>query len=235
MRKTIFIVLGILLPLFIHSQTLDVVYLKNGSVIKGSITEFVPSDHVKITTSDGSIFVYNSSEIEKITKETTSSSKPTVDINKYGGKFSYGIALGGGGIIGVPIRAYLSPKFALELGAFYRPAIVVNSESGTTLNSILIAGGMNYYFSKYYKEKKEKVKMNGITVKSGIGSGDFSTFMVGGGWIHESFKQSNTNRSFTFELGPGLLISDNYPAGYYDYNTTSFALYWKLTWNWYSK
>jgi hypothetical protein len=49
---------------------MDIVYLKNGSVIKGEIIEQVPNQSIKIQTSDGNIFVYNFSDIEKITKET---------------------------------------------------------------------------------------------------------------------------------------------------------------------
>lgn len=47
----------------------DVVYLKNGSVIRGVIVEQVPYQTLKIQTKDGNIFVYNFSDIEKMTKE----------------------------------------------------------------------------------------------------------------------------------------------------------------------
>ena len=47
----------------------DVVYLKNGSVIRGVIIEQVPNVQVKIRTGDGSIFVYKMEEIDKMTKE----------------------------------------------------------------------------------------------------------------------------------------------------------------------
>lgn len=48
---------------------LDVVYLKNGSIIKGLILEQVINVQVKLQTKDGNIFVYKYEEIEKITKE----------------------------------------------------------------------------------------------------------------------------------------------------------------------
>lgn len=48
----------------------DVVYLKNGSIIRGVIIEQIPEQSVKIRTADGSVFVYQMSEVEKITKET---------------------------------------------------------------------------------------------------------------------------------------------------------------------
>jgi hypothetical protein len=67
-----------------QAQSKDVVYLKNGSVIKGEIIEQVPNSLIKIQTADGSIFNCSYSDIEKITKESiepkmknTSVSSPT--------------------------------------------------------------------------------------------------------------------------------------------------------------
>lgn len=47
----------------------DVVYLNNGSIIKGIIIEQVPNKSIKIQTKDGSIFFYRLDEIQKLTKE----------------------------------------------------------------------------------------------------------------------------------------------------------------------
>jgi len=47
----------------------DVIYLKNGSIIRGSIIELIPKESVKIQTAGGSIFVYGLDEVRKITKE----------------------------------------------------------------------------------------------------------------------------------------------------------------------
>ena len=51
-----------------YEQYEDVVYLKNGSVIRGMIIEQVPNDYLKIR-SGSNVFVYQISDIEKITKE----------------------------------------------------------------------------------------------------------------------------------------------------------------------
>jgi len=51
-------------------QQKDVVYLKNGSIIKGNITEMNPGSNLKIETTDGSLFIFEMNEIEKVTKET---------------------------------------------------------------------------------------------------------------------------------------------------------------------
>ena len=55
--------------LFAQNNFEDVVYLKNGSIIRGTIIEQVPNESLKIETADGSIFVFKISEVEKMTKE----------------------------------------------------------------------------------------------------------------------------------------------------------------------
>ncbi len=46
----------------------DVVYLKNGSVIRGTVVDWYPGSTVKIRTSDGSVFVYEMDDVERIGK-----------------------------------------------------------------------------------------------------------------------------------------------------------------------
>ena len=48
-------------------QKQDVVYLKDGNIIKGEITEQIINVSVKIETKDGNIFVYKMSDILNIT------------------------------------------------------------------------------------------------------------------------------------------------------------------------
>jgi len=65
------ILLAFCLPLTLSAQQNleDVVYLKNGSVIRGIIVEQVPGKSVKIQTRDGSIFAYQMADIARMTKE----------------------------------------------------------------------------------------------------------------------------------------------------------------------
>lgn len=58
------------LVMFAQNNMREVVYLKNGSVIKGAILELVPNENIKIQTADGSIFVYPMADVERITNET---------------------------------------------------------------------------------------------------------------------------------------------------------------------
>lgn len=47
----------------------DVVYLKNGGILRGIIIETIPNVSIKIQTRDKNVFVLKMEEIEKITKE----------------------------------------------------------------------------------------------------------------------------------------------------------------------
>ena len=46
----------------------DVIYLKNGSVIKGIVIEQQPNESLKIRTRDGNVLVYQMSEVDKMTR-----------------------------------------------------------------------------------------------------------------------------------------------------------------------
>ncbi len=69
MKKLLLLVALCLCASVALAQTIEIVHLKNGSRIRGIITEQVPNKHLKIQTSDGNLFVYTFDEVEKITKE----------------------------------------------------------------------------------------------------------------------------------------------------------------------
>ena len=50
-------------------ETRDVVYLKNGSIIRGTVIEMIPDSILRIQTRDGSVFVYSMADVQKIVKE----------------------------------------------------------------------------------------------------------------------------------------------------------------------
>jgi len=49
----------------------DIIYLKNGSVINGQIISSLPSGQVKIKTKDNSLWVFEASQIDSISRTTT--------------------------------------------------------------------------------------------------------------------------------------------------------------------
>lgn len=106
--------------LFAQQNFQDVVYLKNGSVIRGVIVEQVPNVSLKIQTSDKSLFVFQMIEIEKFGKEEISDDSRSE-------KPSY-----------LPIKKFTS---TIELGAFG------SMEGGSAGLSFLYAG--HYNFNRY--------------------------------------------------------------------------------------
>ena len=54
---------------FAQNASEDVVYLKNGGIIRGQIIEQIPNQSLKIETVGRNVFVYKFEEIEKIVKE----------------------------------------------------------------------------------------------------------------------------------------------------------------------
>jgi len=61
----------------------DVVYLKNGSIIRGIIIETVPNQTIKIQTKDRNVFVFKYDEIDKITREVLTQLDETEDDIEY--------------------------------------------------------------------------------------------------------------------------------------------------------
>ncbi len=101
MKKNIFLLVVILLGLSVFAgdadaEMIDVVHLKNGSVIKGLIIETIPNESIKIETADGSIFVYEMSEVEKMTKVRKENKIPKESVELKNRAISTFLAVGTG-------------------------------------------------------------------------------------------------------------------------------------------
>lgn len=96
LKKALLMAAFILAFTCMHAQALqDVVHLKNGSRIKGVVVEQIPNVSLKIRIADGSVFVYPMSEVEKITKEPTSSQVAGSGLVRgYRGFFDFGYSIG---------------------------------------------------------------------------------------------------------------------------------------------
>ena len=68
----------------------EVVYLKNGNIVRGRIIEMHPEESLKIQTADGSVFICQMDEVEMLAKE------PPVETRKKDG-FHVGSTSGGEG------------------------------------------------------------------------------------------------------------------------------------------
>lgn len=59
----------------------DVVYLKNGSIIRGIIQEQIPRESLTIQTFDGTIFIFETTEIDKVVREPSQYTRIKVRYN----------------------------------------------------------------------------------------------------------------------------------------------------------
>ena len=83
MKRILLCLLIALCAISANAQNLqEVVYLKNGSMIRGVVLEQIPNETIKVQTADGSVFVYKMEEVEKITKEAINNSN-TQTFNNY--------------------------------------------------------------------------------------------------------------------------------------------------------
>lgn len=118
-------------------QYQDVVYLKNGSIIHGLITEQIPNKSLKIVTPDGSIFMCDMTDVEKILKEF-----PTKENNKHGRRSEYGW-------ISAPrYRGFVGEAVVVGTGVFDLTRSQIYTSHGCQITPYLYIGGgiaINYW------------------------------------------------------------------------------------------
>ncbi len=80
MKKTCLLVLLWILGFALHAQVMEeTIILKNGNKVKGTIVERVIGKTVKIETADGSMFIFDESEIAQIIHEKEDAAPPAPD------------------------------------------------------------------------------------------------------------------------------------------------------------
>lgn len=84
MKKLLAIFVFVSIGIFALAQDSyqDVVYLKNGGIMRGLIIEQIPNKSIKLQTADKNVFVYQIDEIEKMTKELNQTPISTPKIKK---------------------------------------------------------------------------------------------------------------------------------------------------------
>ena len=119
----------------------DVVYLKDGSVVKGIIVEQVPNKSIKLQTADGSLFVYQMDAVEKMGKELRTASARR--------RYNQGAvtAFTGNGLT-VGYKGYVDVGYTIGAGNYGLDRLAVSFVNGVQLNPRLFVGlgsAFNYY------------------------------------------------------------------------------------------
>jgi hypothetical protein len=172
-------------------KTRDILYLKNGSIIKGTLIE-ITSDQYKIQTSDGGLFIFSAPEVKKFVRQSAESNE-----NK---KSGMGFALEAGFLIGNQSSQYDHP-FSFNFIASY----TINKK-----NIFGIGSGVEYIgqtFAPLYFEYKHLLYEKSVTP---------FVFFRSGGLIHlgsdagssNGYPQYNVPKDFSggasLTLGTGI-------------------------------
>ena len=122
-----------------NAQYIERVYLKNGSIIRGTVIEQTIGQSVKIQTGDGSVFVYPYDDVEKITKDVAdrryprhaANPEPRVPIDSPTPRYEGGLA----------------PAVSFGLNGF-GTSVGISTTHGCLINPYLYVGaglGFNYF------------------------------------------------------------------------------------------
>jgi TM2 domain-containing membrane protein YozV len=111
----------------------EVVYLKNGSIIRGTVIEQVPNVSLKIQTKDGNVFVYKMEEVEKITKELPLNNFSEEYYSNYSGSEKS------------PALAVLLSAMLPGVGQYYNGDVV----KGVVMNGLYVGGWVIFFTAAY--------------------------------------------------------------------------------------
>ena len=172
---------------FAQSNYQDVVYLKNGSIIRGMIIEQIPNKSIKIETSDRSIFVYPMDEIEKLTKELDQSKRG----NTTGSRSGY--------------RGIVETGYQVGVGSYSNGRLKLNIVNGYQFSPYFSMGlgvGLRYYTDEeealipIFADFRANFMDNKVTPYFSLGAG-------------YSFDPGNDLRGVGFLLNPAFGIKFN--------------------------
>jgi hypothetical protein len=179
-------------------EAIDVVYLKNGDVLKGTIIEQIPFESIKMQLPGGSTITVKYSDIAKIAKEKSAapqapavSNPPAVTIETQRTQMyepirttpvislGYGNSFGG---LGANLSAYVSPTLALHIGGGWFPLSKIKEGAA---DMFLAAGGARVFFSG-----PEKTSRGYMDIQFGMLGGEYrETSLSYGGVIISTTKK----------------------------------------------
>ncbi|MDX2000833.1 MAG: hypothetical protein SFW35_00245 [Chitinophagales bacterium] len=189
----------LLLTLAVSAQKLeDVVYLKNGSVIRGTILEQQPEGNIKISIMGGSVLVYKMEEVDRIVKEEVlSTSKPKKDIFIHHRGFLHQTQLG----------TMMASKDGYGLQAGFNLQTV---NGYRVFPQLYVGAGVGLDIYKYYQETYLPVffRIGGEAIKKRISPHYFAS--VGYSWILNAadmeYDYATYKGGIMYEAGIGMTV-----------------------------
>ncbi len=211
----------------------DVVYLNNGSIIKGQITELDPKESLRIETSDGSIFVLDINDVSKCEKEIMEVSSNNFSKEKNISLYPTR------GYRGFAELSYLPGKYMAEDERSNR--VVISTSHGCQINpNLYLGGGIAEEIEIYWEDaclavfgdicynfKKQKNSMF-VDLRAGTYFYD-AAYLFFNANIGYRFK--NINLSIGYELAP----YDYYDGWSYLETQYTSSLVFKIGFDWGSR
>lgn len=196
MKKLLLLTFLFCISLTVFAQQNEAVYLKNGSVIKGTIIEQIPNESLKIETSDGSIFVYKMEEVAKITKET-SQNKGQANQSRSNSVFTNG----NGRTYDIQgYRGFVDFGYTVGVGDFATGRVELTTSHGYQINPyIFIGGGTGFQF---YHEAESVVLPLFADFRANFTNGHIVPFV--GIKLGYSFDLSDSFSGLGFYLNPAV-------------------------------
>jgi len=146
MKKIIllFVLLLSMGSLCMAQGSVDVLYLKDGSVIRGQVLEVIPEKTIKIRTYDGSVFVYSIDLVEKISVDDSITENTSKRSNYASSSYSTNSGY-------TPLRGYkgfVDVGYSIGTGDYDFDRVEISTTHGYQFNDFLFVGGgmgMHYY------------------------------------------------------------------------------------------
>jgi len=188
---TVFLLSLVSLATFSQKRMEDVLYLKNGGVIKGDIREWVRDSIVKIEITGGSLLVFKANEVRLISKEEKIRQEKQKAVITLTRGFRFGIE--GGWVVGSGDNQEKSP-LSLHLQSFWHfiPSTAIGVGAGleffNTTQAPIYMDLRQYFNQKYYAPF--------LFVQSG--------FLFPIGPIHNDISGYETKGKKGYMLNPGI-------------------------------
>ena len=233
MKKFLLTTVFILTATVLFAQNLqDVVHLRNGSIIRGTIIEQVPNQSLTIETADRSLFVFAIDEVERISREPIIQ-EPVLQQTRFG--VMGGLNAASQFVTDGRDSGSTNARLGVHLGVFmempmginwtFRPALLYSMQGGTER-----IGGTTYTDQFDYINVPLEFRWHFWQRRMSLDFGPQFGYMVraravGGGNSINMYGSDELNKfDFSLVLGLSVRLNDNFSLGFRGTaGVTSFA------------
>jgi hypothetical protein len=212
----------------------DLIFLKGGHILRGKIVEKLPDGAIKMIEQGSQREVtVGKKEISKVVRNGG-----YADPLDYGSQTAIGISLLGSGFVGGHFRWRAGKALYLDFGVHYLPQVFNHDFEDEILfnNTFSVSGELDFSFRRFFNERSQKVRANGLFVQCSHVFGRFDSTDLSAGWSLEFFRLNRFKQSFLLNLGLGVQhypwIDDLQNANYNkSYSRFLPDLHFRLQWN----